>query len=114
MSGGSLPCGPSGADTVRLLLSPGGPITDPDQADALGLTVEARRLREAATTPTDPRIGQLMDLAQGLLAGYAELATTIAAHIPDPHTRSRLLADAEKTVAVARGRYCDIVERKTA
>ncbi|HEX3778421.1 MAG TPA: hypothetical protein VHX38_02055 [Pseudonocardiaceae bacterium] len=36
----------TGDDSIPAFLSHGGPITDPDHAEALGLTVEARRLRE--------------------------------------------------------------------
>lgn len=34
-------------DRVPIVLSPGRQVTDPDEAEALGLTVEARRMREA-------------------------------------------------------------------
>lgn len=34
-------------DSIPAFLSPGGPITGPDQAEALGLTADARRMREA-------------------------------------------------------------------
>jgi hypothetical protein len=37
-----------GDDSVPAILSRGCQIVDPDQAEALGLTVEARRLRERA------------------------------------------------------------------
>lgn len=43
--GGRIP--PSGppSDSIPVLLSPGRMITDPDEAEALGMTVTARRLR---------------------------------------------------------------------
>lgn len=36
-------------DSVPVLLSEGKVITDPDEAEALGLTVDARRMREEGT-----------------------------------------------------------------
>lgn len=51
------PDGPP-SDTVRAMLSPGRRITDPDDAERLGLTVEARRLREQANART--HIGQVL------------------------------------------------------
>lgn len=36
---------------VPVLLSPGRRITDPDEAEALGMTVDARRLREQPIRP---------------------------------------------------------------
>lgn len=36
-------------DGIPAILEPGGPITDPDDAEALGLTVEARRMRETGS-----------------------------------------------------------------
>lgn len=43
-SGGRvLPHRPDG--TTPIMLSPGRPITDPDEAEALGLTADARRMR---------------------------------------------------------------------
>lgn len=40
--------GPSdpGDDSIPFMLSPCRQVTDPDEAEALGLTVEARRMRE--------------------------------------------------------------------
>ena len=43
--GGTLRARPLAADEVLVILSPGGPITDPDEAEQLGLTADARRMR---------------------------------------------------------------------
>lgn len=43
---------PMANDRVPVVLSPGRQVTDPDEAEALGLTVEARRMREARTRPS--------------------------------------------------------------
>lgn len=87
-----------------------GPQETVDWAAARAQLIErsATPVNESAPVPADPRIGQLMDLAQGLLAGYADLATGLAMHIPDPGLRRRLTAEAEKTLEVARGRYSAI------
>ncbi|MGW6946211.1 hypothetical protein ACWGHD_04710 [Streptomyces xanthophaeus] len=45
--GGNItPYAPQG-DSIPILLSPGRRITDPDEAEVLGMTADARRLREA-------------------------------------------------------------------
>lgn len=62
----------------------------------------------AAAAPTDPRVGQLMDLAQELLTELGDVATAMAAHIPDEMTRRRLTGQVEKTVGSARSRYSRI------
>lgn len=49
---------PGGRDSIRAFLSPGEEITDPRRAEQLGLTVEARRLRERANART--HIGQVL------------------------------------------------------
>lgn len=61
---------------------------------------------EARTT--DPRVGPLLDLVQGVLAGYGELAATFAENIPDPDTRQRLLRHTQNTLDEARARYSTI------
>jgi hypothetical protein len=49
-AGGSMPqARENTADRVPFMLAPGEEITDPDQAEAVGLTVEAKRMR--ATSP---------------------------------------------------------------
>ncbi|MFF4848813.1 hypothetical protein [Streptomyces sp. NPDC001194] len=45
-SGGTLPPARPANDSIPLFLSPGSLITDPDEAEALGMTSTARRLRE--------------------------------------------------------------------
>ena len=62
-----------------------------------------------SATEADPRVGQLMDLVQGLLAGYADLATNLANRIPDPASRSQFSTEAQRTIATARTRYMGIV-----
>jgi hypothetical protein len=44
-SGGVLPPRRTDDDSVPVFLSPGHQITDPDEAEALGMTAYARRLR---------------------------------------------------------------------
>lgn len=44
-SGGSIPPYTPAPGSVLVILSPGGPITDPDEAESLGLTADARRMR---------------------------------------------------------------------
>lgn len=44
--GGMLPPHRPGPDTRLVVLSPGRRITDPDEAEALGLTADARRMRQ--------------------------------------------------------------------
>lgn len=44
-SGGRLPRYRPTPGVHIVLLSPGGPVEDPDEAEALGLTVDAKRLR---------------------------------------------------------------------
>jgi hypothetical protein len=45
--GGTITPSPMTEGAVPVLLSPGRRITDPDEAEALGMTVGARRLRAA-------------------------------------------------------------------
>lgn len=61
-----------------------------------------------AAAPTDPRVGQLVDLAQELLTELGDVATAMAAHIPDQQTRRQLTGQVEKTVGSARSRYSRI------
>jgi hypothetical protein len=44
-SGGQVSPRAPGADSIPLVLSPAKVITDPDEAESLGLTADARRLR---------------------------------------------------------------------
>ena len=45
-SGGTVPHRPDEDDSIPVMLTPGEEITDPARAEALGLTVDARRMRE--------------------------------------------------------------------
>ncbi|MDX3839534.1 hypothetical protein [Streptomyces europaeiscabiei] len=56
---------------------------------------------------TDPRIGALMDLTQGLILKYTELASNVAAHLPD-EARAELIEHTQTLVEEARARYEDI------
>ncbi|MFJ3793937.1 hypothetical protein [Kitasatospora sp. NPDC090091] len=61
-----------------------------------------------AVPAADPRVGQLLDFAQGLLTGYSDLATTFAEDIATDEARRRLLDQAQKVLAEARSRYATI------
>jgi hypothetical protein len=61
-------------------------------------------LRVLQPAPTDPRIGQLENLVQGLLTEIGDVATAMAVHIPSAVVRDQLLRDVEKRVGTARGR----------
>lgn len=63
----------------------------------------------ASAPETDPRIGQLLDLVQGLINGYGALAMTFAKNIPSPEIRRELMDQAQRDVEDARRRYTDIV-----
>ncbi|MFI9331922.1 hypothetical protein ACIGZJ_30825 [Kitasatospora sp. NPDC052868] len=67
------------------------------------MTTQAQEPRAA-----DPRIGPLLDLVQGVLAGYGELATTFAENVPDPEARQRLLRHTQNLIIDARTRYSAI------
>lgn len=49
--GGQLPSRRPGPDERPVILSPGRTITDPDEAEALGMTATARRLRRERERP---------------------------------------------------------------
>lgn len=49
--GGQLPPRRPGPDEQLMILSPGRTITDPDEAEALGMTATARRLRRDRERP---------------------------------------------------------------
>ncbi|MCX4231969.1 hypothetical protein [Streptomyces ortus] len=51
--GGMPPPRRPGPDTRLAVLSPGRPITDPDEAEALGMTADARRMRERGSAPSE-------------------------------------------------------------
>jgi hypothetical protein len=50
-------------DGLRAILSPGGPVTSPEQAEALGLTVDARRMRGYPGLLTVDQRADLLDRA---------------------------------------------------
>jgi hypothetical protein len=52
---------------------------------------------------TDPRIGALMDLTQGLILKYTELASNVAAHLPD-QVKAELIEHTQTLVQEARDR----------
>lgn len=56
---------------------------------------------------TDPRIGALMDLTQGLILKYAELASNVAAHLPED-VRAELIEHTQTLIQEARDRYEEI------
>jgi hypothetical protein len=49
--GGTIPAYRPRADEQLVLLSPGRRIVDPDEAEALGLTADAKRMRERGSLP---------------------------------------------------------------
>ncbi|MFJ9101262.1 hypothetical protein ACIRJM_22675 [Streptomyces sp. NPDC102405] len=56
---------------------------------------------------TDPRIGALMELTQGLILKYTELASNLAAHLPD-EVKAELVEHTQTLVQEARERYEEI------
>jgi len=50
-SGGTIPPVRPLGDSIPAFLSPGREITDPDEAEALGMTATGRRLRESRDRP---------------------------------------------------------------
>lgn len=55
----------------------------------------------------DPRIGALMDLTQGLILKYGELASNVAAHLPE-EARVELVEHTQTLMREARDRYEEI------
>jgi hypothetical protein len=82
---------------VRVVLAPGERVLSPEQARALG------KQAEAALGATDPRVGKLMDFAQGLINELGELTTLWGAHVPDQSTRVQLTRKTETVVRDAIG-----------
>ncbi|MEU0787587.1 hypothetical protein ABZ341_39355 [Streptomyces sp. NPDC006173] len=56
---------------------------------------------------SDPRIGALMDLTQGLILKYTELASNVAAHLP-ADVKAELVEHTQALVQEARDRYAEI------
>jgi hypothetical protein len=56
---------------------------------------------------TDPRISALMDLTQGLILKYTELASNVAAHLPD-RAKTELIEHTQTLIQEARDRYAEI------
>lgn len=57
--------------------------------------------------PADPRIAPLLDLVQGLMGKYSELASNLAAHLPD-RVRAELVEHTQTLLQEARDRFTEI------
>ena len=58
-------------------------------------------------TDADPRFGALLDLTQGLMLKYGELASNVAAHLPD-EVRAELVDHTQTLLQEARDRFAEI------
>ncbi|NEB70292.1 hypothetical protein G3I39_25025 [Streptomyces fulvissimus] len=56
---------------------------------------------------TDPRVGALLELTQGLLTRYTELASSVAGQLPGP-VRAELVDHVQTVAQEARDRYAEI------
>lgn len=56
---------------------------------------------------TDPRIGALLNLTQGLIVKYGELASNVAEHLPE-QVRAELIDHTQTLLQEARDRYAEI------
>lgn len=59
------------------------------------------------TSTPDPRFGPLLDLTQGLMLKYSELASNVAAHLPDD-VRAELIDHTQTLLQEARDRFAEI------
>jgi hypothetical protein len=86
---------------VRVVLEPGERVLSPQEVAALGK--QAAAALGAGPAPVDPRVGKLMDFAQGLINELGELTTLWGAHVPDQSTRVQLTRKTETVVRDAIG-----------